>query len=166
MDMKTIKVSGELCEAVDSYGLIANCVEGKLICGDVGSFAKLMRSEELAGKIRPVIISETEKILLGDSYLDDTLTIRISVTDDEDYWSRREDYNKILVLPEQFTKEQVRAIADGKMKYDDMVLVEIRKMHQHKGQSFGVDISRTGITQTMYETGKTWNEVKQPLTFL
>jgi hypothetical protein len=42
------------------------------------------------------IISDDKKFKEGDWYIDDTNTIRQSVTSDKDYWSRRPDYKKII----------------------------------------------------------------------
>jgi hypothetical protein len=68
-------------------------------------------------RFNPIIISKTEKIEVGDNYLDDTNTIRVAVTDDKDYWNRRPNYYKILALPEQFSPKQLQAIVDGDEVY-------------------------------------------------
>lgn len=43
-----------------------------------------------------IIITSGDEILEGDLYLDDSNSIRTSVTSDKDYWSRRPDYVKII----------------------------------------------------------------------
>ena len=55
-----------------------------------------------------ILISlEDEKIEVGDKYLDDCLLIREAVTSDEDYWSRRPEYKKIIARQSQISPEYI-----------------------------------------------------------
>lgn len=109
---------------------------------------------------QPIIISETEKILVEDWYIDDTMAIRQSVTDDKDYWSRRQDYNKILALPQHFSEEQLQDIVRGKYADGDTVMVEC---------SDKVTVIMPENTKTYYiksplaihKTEETWEEILQ-----
>lgn len=67
----------------------------------------------------PIIISETEEIEVGDSYLNYG---RILVRNKDDQYPTGS--KKILVLSEQFTKAHLQAIVDGKIKSGDEVYVE------------------------------------------
>lgn len=100
--------------------------EGKLVCGDVGSFGKMMDSEELRGKLRPVVISETEEILTGDNVIN-LNTGRIYTHNEVE--SRTDiDFGvvkKIIALPEHFSVEQLRMIVDRKFNHGDTVLISV-----------------------------------------
>jgi hypothetical protein len=76
---------------------------------------------------KPIIISETEKIVRGDSWYD---------FDEDDIWTDGVNvdlhtvnlqplrFKKILALPEHFTKEQLKMIVDGYLKEDEVILLE------------------------------------------
>jgi len=94
--------------------------KGKLICGNVGSFSKLMDIEELRGKLRPIIISQNETIEFGDKYYG--IDNNIHTFENGCYYS--DEARKILALPENFSPKHLQAIVDGKLKYGDEVFVE------------------------------------------
>ena len=50
---------------------------------------------------------ESEKIEIGDKYLDDCGLIRESVTSDEDYWESRPDYKKVIARQSQIPSEYI-----------------------------------------------------------
>jgi hypothetical protein len=52
-------------------------------------------------KSQHLYITSDEEIKEGDWYIDDTNTIRQSVTSDGDYWSRRKDYKKIIATTDK-----------------------------------------------------------------
>lgn len=79
--------------------------------------------------IRPIIISETEDIEVGDFYIFENVTTgkeEIAECKSKKHLaeSRKLAY-KILALPEHFSDKHLQAIVDGKMKDGDKVLVKI-----------------------------------------
>ena len=101
--MKTIKVSKDIREVKSKQ-----CVEGKLVLieskdsnnpiNKIGDICRFDYGLNIAGKedlgypvVTPIIISETEEINMGDSYIDDTNSIRVNTTNDKDYWAVRTD---------------------------------------------------------------------------
>ncbi len=104
------------------------CV-GKLSCGDVSSFSKLMDIEELRDKLRPVLISETEEIVAGDyTYLADDKELSFKPISKEHLEAANELSLKVLVLPENFSPGQLQHIADGKLKDGDNVYIVCRHL--------------------------------------
>jgi hypothetical protein len=78
----------------------------------------------------PIIISETEKIEVGDwvLLLDSFGKPFLSPQQWKGEGVLTKDHKKILVLPEQFSPNDLQAIVDGKMKDGDKVLVECEKV--------------------------------------
>jgi len=75
---------------------------------------------------KPIIISETEEIELGDKALHcwpdaDYKIVECNKSNKE---SIQEHWNKILVFPENFSSKHLSAIVDGKLKDGDEVFVE------------------------------------------
>jgi hypothetical protein len=99
---------------------------------------------ELSGKstdkciiLKPIIISEMEKIEVGDYVFQNNFEktnpqiIKIETQHQADIANDKTgSYSKykILVLPEQFSSKHLQAIVDGKMKENDKVLVEYQAM--------------------------------------
>lgn len=95
-------------------------------------------------------LANDEPIKIDDWYIDDTNTIRQSITDDIDYWSRRKDYwkivatnNKSLNLPEpnhSFIDEYVRKIYLDEPVIDDvMIEYEIEPGYEYLGPLIKID---------------------------
>jgi hypothetical protein len=82
------------------------------------------------GWIKPIIISETEKIEVGDKYLYDELgkfqilTCTGQYKSDDTGLVFSNNAKKILALPEHFSPKHLQAIVDGKLKDGDEVYVE------------------------------------------
>jgi hypothetical protein len=91
--------------------------------------------------LKPIIISEAEKIGVGDWAYSKELNQIFQVKEDREYedcfidtkdnlWYTNNDPHqcyKVLVLPEQFSYEHLRAIISGEVKDGDKVLVECEK---------------------------------------
>lgn len=78
---------------------------------------------------KPIIISETEKIEVGDAWFNikNPDFIHYSATEQEVLIINnqyKESCKKILTLPEHFSPKHLRAIVDGKLKDGDKVLIE------------------------------------------
>ena len=108
-----------------------------------GDLVKNPKTEELyicngsflgGQKMFPIIISETEKIEVGD-YAYDTHSQDIFVVENEMHLHTVNgvgNCHKILTLSEQFSDKHLQAIVDGKMKDGDEVLVKCdRKRNQY-----------------------------------
>jgi hypothetical protein len=83
--------------------------------------------------VKPIIISETEKIEVGDWVLYSTSVHKVLDINNAGYLVRMLDgefrlskgsCNKILALPEQISPKHLQDIVDGKIKDGDKVLVE------------------------------------------
>jgi len=98
--------------------------KGKLICGNVGSFSKLMDIEELRGKLRPIIISQNETIEFGDKYYG--IDNNIHTFENGCYYS--DEARKILAIPENFSPKHLQAIVDGKLKDGAEVFLECERV--------------------------------------
>lgn len=146
----------------DSQGTHIVC-KGKLVCGNVESFGKMMDIEELRGKLRPIIISETEEIEVGDEiydtkslHQDAPLKGKVDWIDDNHLTVLgstikylKSYFRKIIVLPEQFTKAQLQAIVDGKIKDGDEVYVAC---DNHENNIWG-DTNDYSVTLFLPEPG-------------
>jgi hypothetical protein len=83
-----------------------------------------------------IIISETEKIEVGDDYYD-IITKKIAKCEEQDISDYFNDLSikrtrfKILALPEHFSHEHLQMIVDGKLKDGDKVFVECEWIKQH-----------------------------------
>jgi hypothetical protein len=71
--------------------------------------------------IAPIIISQSEKIKIGDAYLHNLKEIK-SATTESDYPSPYS--RKVLAFAENLTPKHIKAIADGKLQPGQEVLVE------------------------------------------
>lgn len=96
--------------------------EGQLVLIEHKSIEKQGKPVWLNGfwNFLPIIISLTEKIELGDKILfrDEIFSAT------SDYKSSDSIRQKVLVLPENFSPEQLQMIVDGKLKHGDKILVE------------------------------------------
>lgn len=107
-------------------------IDGKLVlvkCKSTDTFVRcytIMKIEIF----KPIIISETEKIKVGDIFYD---TKSKSIHKAELAAGLFHTRKKILVLPEHFTQEQLQMIVDGKLKDGDKVAVECYKYNEFKG---------------------------------
>jgi len=85
-----------------------------------------VRANFIAGKYyKPIIISETEKIEVGDWVLGgpgDEAHNEIWQWDGDSYIS--DEDNKILALPEHFSPKHLQSWVDGKIKDGDRILIE------------------------------------------
>lgn len=82
--------------------------------------------------LSPILISETEKIEVGDKVWDtenkEILDVpRIEIAEHFNKGISNGYYFKIIALPEHFSPKHLQAIVDGKMKDGDKVLVECEK---------------------------------------
>ena len=81
--------------------------------------------------IKPIIISETEEIEVGDNIYH-KLDGRVIIFTKEIYHKCSNDpkqygYKKVLTLPENFSPKHLQSIADGKLKDSDEVCIECEK---------------------------------------
>lgn len=75
--------------------------------------------------IKPMLVSEDEKIEVGDSYFTtDGLSIIGGIRKCEDSSYNFDNCYKVLALPEHFPQEYLQMIVDGKLNGGDNVLVE------------------------------------------
>lgn len=113
---------------------ITTVAEGKLICGSVGSLYKLMDIEEIRGKMRPIIISETENINVGDCAYSFHLN-RIDKIENDSQLKQILflEGKKVIALPENFSPETLKEINEDRLKDGDSVLVECEK-HDEKNK--------------------------------
>ena len=123
--------------------------KGKLI------ISRRDNNEEYKGWLKPIIISKTEEIEIGDNYLDRLNTIQICSSKKENIlypgvansigskkgigfnkfslqvyhkdFLKLSDCFKILALPENFSSKTLKDIVDGKLKDGDDVFVEVCK---------------------------------------
>jgi hypothetical protein len=147
--------------------------EGKLVLVECKSeeallFRLLSNQEEIkprfwltGGKVvkglgtycKPIIISETEKIEVGDWHYHKEVNNIGQVTNQEmaDFINighrERGIVFKVLVLPEQFSPKDLQAIVDGEMKDGETVLVECEDGAYLKG-----DVQHINGTPLYYET--------------
>ena len=100
--MKTKKVRPVLVEIKDASNIFEN--NDKTL-----SFYENKQHASSGGKkFELILISlEDEKIEVGDKYLDDCLLIREAVTSDEDYWSRRPEYKKVIARQSQIPQKYI-----------------------------------------------------------
>jgi hypothetical protein len=159
--MEAIKVQGT--REINSV----QCTEAKLVFWDEDSVENRIDVDiPITQYGVPILISETEEILKDELMYDEEpergLDFIRKQPDCKSYLGG--GYYKILALPEHFTKEQLQDIVYGKLKEGDKVMVECSKMWQLYGSVCIDDITDKGITQTQYETGNTWKQIKQPLT--
>lgn len=106
---------------------------------------------------KPILISETEKIEVGDWYLyNGQISQRTRKNPDAEYPSSH--YKKILALPEHFSPKHLQAIVDGKLKDDDEVYVECVDRHYctnavccHVGHCYREDRDYTKCENTIKE---------------
>lgn len=109
----------------------------------------------LIGKgYEPIIISETEKIEVGDYFIGGTMNLGfdnieqckkkndfLEIIRDKDGFAHT-FWKKILVLPENFSQEQLQMIVEGRLKDGDEVLVECEEVCPHyNGKHIGRDCS-------------------------
>jgi len=99
---------------------------GELVCGDVGSFSKLMDIEELRGKLRPIVISRTEPIEVGDLRYDSEFKSIGTCMNEEErlYLNSTRKFHKILVSDENFSDEHIKLLKNGELKNGDEIRVE------------------------------------------
>lgn len=76
--------------------------------------------------IKPIIISETEEIEIGDKYIH--LPTNTILEKGQDKEAILVNSYKILALPENFSPKHLQAIIDGKLKDGDEVLIECKNM--------------------------------------
>lgn len=104
--------------------------EGKLVCGTPSPHFELMELEEIRAKLRPVVISETEKIGPGDKYLikkDRTIGIADAVSEELleaiEHLRSHGHIAKILLMPDEFERHDLMGIVDGLMENGDHVIL-------------------------------------------
>jgi hypothetical protein len=115
-------------------------VEGKLVMVPYNTDKPLNKNYTLLDCFKPIIISETEKIEVGDLIYhrtgkfilecikrDEVYIYHKSLIDGTKGNNYEPYYHKALVSPEQFSSKHLQAIVDGKMKDGDKVLVECEK---------------------------------------
>jgi len=95
--------------------------------------------------IRPIIISETEKIEVGDLFYD---TISKSIHKVELAIGLFNTKKKILVLSQHFSPEQLQMIVDGKFKDGYKVLVECEKQY-HDGDQWHYKIKEDVLSRVI-----------------
>lgn len=144
--METIKVSKDIRQVIDSYGLVCDCVEGKVMVisdnnrdyevGDiiVNKKGYIATAEHLNYPqwadwkpfLSVVIVSETEEIGFNEGYL---LNNHIMFEKDNpivlENLNKLDIAHKVIVSHEQFSEEQLQDIMDCKMRHEDKVLIEV-----------------------------------------
>lgn len=111
--------------------------------------------------IKPIIISETEKIEVGDWwYGGETRQSLFQVKDEKDLAYKTHvsekfiiKYNKVLVLPEQFSQQQLELIVEGVYKDGDKLLIEVERKHSLGGSADCGDID-------LYDGSYDYNQIK------
>lgn len=73
---------------------------------------------------KPIIISETEKIDAEVDWIYHSVTKQFRKSQIDDLMYSDQNWNKVLVLPNQFSPKHLQAIVDDKIKDRDKVLVE------------------------------------------
>lgn len=109
-------------------------INGLSIRKDNGTLMLYPISEEdhrQAQYLKPIIISETEKIEVGDKFLINNTIHSCTgydglkvISNDESTYCHSHGICKILALPNHFSPEQLQMIVDSKLKKGDKVLVE------------------------------------------
>lgn len=97
--------------------------------------------------IKPVLISKTEKIEVGDWYLNSEDELFMCGRDASEYIVVGIGCRKVLALPEYFSLQQLQDIVDGKLKDGDKVLVECEtfKIHPEWDKPIGAEYSEERI---------------------
>jgi D-lyxose ketol-isomerase len=118
-------------------------VEGKLVLlrtDIVNAIIQIPNDYEGFEYYKPLIISETEKIDVGDWAMENVEDMGMKyqsfqVTSKNLLYSR--SYcKKILALPEQLSHKHCQTIVDGKMKDGDKVLVECERNYYQQGNDY------------------------------
>lgn len=125
--------------------------EAKLVLVECNKVNPVVKGEfMLNGKFyTPILISETEKIEVGDKGFDtEDRVIRAYVFTED-----TPTYKKVLALPEHFSPKHLQSIVDGKIKDGDKVLVECEKKIEDN-PTWKEDYIRFGIKS------KEWYEIK------
>jgi hypothetical protein len=92
--------------------------------------------------VQPIIISTKDRIEIGDKIYHKAdgkvITYTKEIAADKALNNPSTyGYYKVLVLPEQFSSKQLQAIVDGKMKEDDQVYVQCKRVgYQHMSADF------------------------------
>lgn len=110
----------------DNYSVLARQIStGKLFYNP-----KFTCKSSLAQPIKPIIISETEKIEIGDKYLEHTQHSpdRYEIYTCEEGDSIENSF-KILALPEHISPKHLQDIVDGKIKDGQTVLIECEEVN-------------------------------------
>lgn len=104
--------------------------KGKLVLVESHSKTLSVFDNSTKSFVKPIIISETEKIEVGDLYYWNGLIIKDHEVPTTESTMRSKDFHKgafkILALPEHFSPEQLQMIVDGKLKDGEKVLVECK----------------------------------------
>lgn len=125
---------------VPRIGQLARKIDGSLIITDVRD-----NNYTLA---EPVIISENEPIGEGDYFMSafQSYVLQNKEGGYNEYPNGDlSGYSKVLALPDHFSNKKLRAIADGKMKDGDKVLVECTRDHNYNSQNPSWDGYRVKI---------------------
>lgn len=146
--MTTKVVTDTVSHKTSQKGDSVVCAKGKLI---------LIKPNYLSSRgimqNQPIIISETEKI-------SDDEKINGGIFYDSHYKNIRNDYvglsnHKILALPENFSEKQNQAIADGKLKDGDEVLIECEiAAYDSKRRKLSYAIGDGDFTETTIKLNK------------
>ncbi len=101
-----------------------------VVCEEV-KYAILHNIINRNGKFfKPILISRTEKIEVGDWITDGKRIAQVNVLTIDD--PNRDKHSKILALPEHFSQQQLQDIVDGKLK-EGKCLVECEKKYSPGG---------------------------------
>jgi len=102
--------------------------KGKLVLVESHSKTLSVFDNSTKSFVKPIIISETEKIEVGDLYYWNGLIIKDHEVPTTESTMRSKDFHKgafkILALPEHFSPEQLQMIVDGKLKDGEKLFVE------------------------------------------
>lgn len=123
------------------------------------------------GNYHLYILSD-EEIKEGDWYIDDSNSVRQSITSDKDYWIRRKDYKKVIAstdkslgqkafpdlhpsksnsfillpqIPESFIQEYVKAYNEGKPITEVDLEMYPSKEYVDEQDAYGYDIAKIKI---------------------
>lgn len=114
-------------DIIDTKYIFGTTDKNKLCIPTVENHLSLLKSGLVAYK--PIIISETEKIEVGDWVYNSKSGGVYRADDNTLYALKTEQFiYKILALPENFSPKHLQAIVDGKMKDGDKVLVECERV--------------------------------------
>lgn len=119
--------------------------KAKLICGDVGSFGKMMDMDELRGKLRPIVVSEVEDHPNGFGYYNQRTN---AIVNSNPTWLPDKFCQVILALPENLSDDIIKNISNGVLKNGDEVLVECEKIEW----SMNIDPTTVGQTQIKFDS--------------